>query len=149
MKRSLFLLAILSILFLSGCAVFEKHFAQARSLDISGTAVMQVPVVADLDVSNTKVTEEYTITTSVNLKNMNYFIDQAKSNAIVAAVQKHSADVLVEPIYEVHITKAGYGKSDVRVVVTGFPATYKNFRSATKSDMEIIDGTRKSCDVKH
>ena len=149
MKKSLFILAILSILFLSGCSVLSSHYMQAKSMEVKGTGVLQIPVVADLNVSSTRISEEYTLTTALNMKTQGKVINEAKDYAVANAVQKYSADVLVEPIFEVYITKAKMNKSDVRVIVTGYPATYKNFRSATQGDMELIDGTRKPCEVKH
>ena len=55
--------------------------------------------------------------------------------AVTQAAQKYDADIIVAPSYS--ITTSDDLKT-VTVTVTGYPATYTNFRSATATDMEII-----------
>jgi hypothetical protein len=97
-------------------------------MDIYGPGVMHYPVIADLDVKNTKVTE------SVNGPSKD--LEKLKVEAVNKAVKTAAADLLVEPVYEVE----GTGRNVV-VTVTGFPATYKNFRPAAETDLPMMEAS--------
>lgn len=98
----------------------------SKTMDIIGPGVFHVPVVADLDVSSTKVsaTEVFALGT---------VFESAKNETVRKLLQAHGADVLVEPTFET-ITK---GK--VTITVYGFPAKYKNFRSVKEEDLKILE----------
>lgn len=68
-------------------------------------------------------------------------LSTAKGNLISEALAATKADVLLEPQFS--FTKTAYGERVL--VVTGFPATYKNFRKATPADIEAI----KACNGKN
>jgi hypothetical protein len=111
-------LAIAVLLFVS-CSVTQKT---TKSGYADGPNVVQKPVVADLQVSETKVSGTATGKRSQG-------IGDVKQLAIADALLKSNADVLIEPRYEIKSTF-----SYITVNVTGYPATYKNFRP-----MEIGD----------
>ena len=58
-------------------------------------------------------------------------VDLYKSMAMSQAVKKYSADILIAPLYE--IESFDYGRK-IRVLVSGYPARYINFRDVTKED---------------
>ena len=122
MKKSLVLFASLSIF--SSCSVFEKT---TRTKEIPGV-VLQTPVLADLDVNNTKVTG------IAEFKNSKP--DYVRNMAVANALEKSDADVLVSPTYST-TTTAG----NISVTVTGYPAKYKNFRPMTSKDTTILTAT--------
>lgn len=100
--------------------------------DVEGPTVIQKPVVADLEVKEERISGTATAKGSTPLGEM-------KQMAISDALTKAKADVLVEPRYEV--TKSF---SKITVNVTGYPATYKNFRSMEAQDTIFIDKTQLS-----
>jgi len=120
--KNLFILA--TLVSLGACSTLKTN--TVKESDISGPTVIQKPVVADLDVSDKKVTGTYT-TSSKNT------VTYAKQMAINEALKPSNADVLIEPRYE--ITKS-FRK--IEVTVTGYPATYKNFRPMETSDTTFI-----------
>ena len=93
------------------------------------------PVMADLEVSNSKVTHtekaafaEIRITDAV-IANMAEF----KKIALSRAAKAHNADVLVGTIIDVATVN-----KRLEITVSGYPAYYRNFRTATKADAELV-----------
>jgi len=123
MKYSVF--AIAASLLLGSCTTM-LNTQTVKTMDIYGPGVMHHPVIADLEVSNTKV--------SASVNGLSTEISALKGEAVNSAVKSSGADLLVEPVYEV--THKG-GRSTV--LVTGFPASYKNFRSATQADLPMLE----------
>lgn len=121
MKSSWFILALVC---LSACTTVRK-VETAKTLEIYGPGVIQAPVIADLDVQETKVSG-----TAVGSNNA---LATVKNLALVDAIKKAGADVLVAPSFEIE-TKG----SKTTATVTGFPATYKNFRAATPADTTLV-----------
>ena len=58
-----------------------------------------------------------------------------RSRAVYLSSQRHDADVIVAPMFKIESSEDGKGYS---VVVTGFPANFKNWRPAQESDYEWI-----------
>ena len=109
---------------LASCTVMNK-VESAKTLEIYGPGVIQNPVVADLEVRETKVTGTAT--------GFNSALVTVKNMALADAIRKSSADVLVEPSFELE-TKG----SKITATVSGFPANYKNFRNATPADSLMV-----------
>ena len=99
----------------------------AKRMDIYGSGVIQHPVVAQLDVKETKVTG-----TARSSQNMT--VRDVRNNAVANALKVANADILIEPVFETE-TKQGV----TSVTVTGFPGTYTNFRPATIEDVPLLD----------
>lgn len=67
-------------------------------------------------------------------------VEQQKKKAEAKLLEESKADVVVQPQYT--ITRRGIFRGG-SVTVTGYPATYKNFRPMTKDDAEkvaVLDG---------
>lgn len=126
MKKYLFL--SLMILLMASCTVTNSKYSTAKSIDINLTGIIQKPVVVDLDVKETKVSGTATE------KSESVSIETVKQEAIVDAVKKSNADILVEPMF----TTETIGEK-ITVTVTGFPANYKNFRSIKHEDLELLN----------
>lgn len=140
MKKMLFVLALLSVLFLAGCASNKStRYFDIKTLDVSVGKIGQMPLVADLDVSSTRVTAEDSVTFVIKESKVEGVIQQVKSRAVKKILDAESADVLVEPKYETVVTRPGALKTTIKVIVTGFPATYKNIRNASKDDADLIN----------
>ncbi len=120
-----YLLFFTAVLSLGSCSVQKS--VTAKSMDIYGSGVIHKPVIADLEVSSTKVTGTY------NVINGTLF-DAAKNEAIALLIKDNNADVIVEPKFELVQTM---GSS--KITITGFPATYKNFRPIEKADIELLN----------
>lgn len=119
---------VLTLLFLaaaiSSCAVVKTHTTKTSEIYSSG--VIQKPVVVDLDVKDTKVTGTATASSST-------LITAAKNDAVYEALKSSNADILIEPKFET-VT----AKGTTTVTVTGYPATYKNFRPITEKDTTFL-----------
>lgn len=119
---SLLLIAIAAVA-MSSCTVTQT--STTKTMDVYGAGVIQKPVIADLEVSGTKVEAEMTGSkSSVTLKD----------EVLAKAIYESKADVLVEPRY---YTKSS-GAYDVTIKVTGYPATYKNFRPIKEEDLLLL-----------
>ena len=95
-------------------------------MDIYGAGIMHIPVVADLDVREPKIS-------GTKVGNSSNSLDVLKMEAIAIALRTASADVLVEPAYQIETSG-----SKVTVIATGFPANYKNFRKMTLGDTLLV-----------
>lgn len=94
------------------------------------------PTIADLDISSTKVVESETYEntlTNNDITNIEHSptIEYWKNLTVSKVVQKYNADVIVAPIFDV---KTSDDFLTVTVTVTGYPATFKNFRKVTNDD---------------
>lgn len=103
----------------SGCKSYSKTTV---TTDVQGPVVIQKPVIADLEVQGVRVTGTATSKGSTSIEGL-------KQEALNDALTKSKADILVEPRYEII---SSFNHSTVNV--TGYPATYKNFRSMEASD---------------
>jgi hypothetical protein len=139
-KTILIVLTIVLVVILAGCAMVPQQrlpdrrpdirIAETRTRSVDLPPVIVRPLIADLQVGPVKVTgtaEAPLITADVhNLRRL----------AVVNALENSNADILIEPIYDTLI-RHRYLHEDgkVTVKVTGFPATYRNFRHSTESDL--------------
>ena len=97
----------------------KLHIKTANTQDVSIS-----PLLADLIISEEKITHEY-------LHDTNGDINNAKECAVYDALRKYgNADVLVTPQFDVELDN-GVKK----VVVSGYPAKYKNFRNSSISSV--------------
>ena len=95
-------------------------------MDIYGAGVIHKPVLVDMDVTEKKVTGVATLTE-------NPALELVKQHAVADAIKKANCDVLIEPTYITETTG-----DRVTAFVTGFPATYKNFRSIKAEDVPLL-----------
>ena len=124
MKKQIFFITVLALTILTSCSVVKTN--TSKTLDIYGAGVLHKPVIVDLEVKEIRVTGMATLTKGVSL-------EPVKQEAVADALRKSGADVLVEPKFE---TKTSGGRTTA--TVTGFPATYKNFRSITLEDVKLL-----------
>jgi hypothetical protein len=124
MKKQILSITVLVLTILTSCSVVKTN--TSKTLDIYGAGVLHKPVIVDLEVKEIRVTGMATLTKGVSL-------EPVKQEAVADALRKSGADVLVEPKFE---TKTSGGRTTA--TVTGFPATYKNFRSITLEDVKLL-----------
>jgi hypothetical protein len=108
---------------------------QVKYRDLSGV-VTHIPVTADLDVQGTKTQGFYSGAGKYDKATKTYSFneDACKNLAVQNAIERAGADILIEPMFAIE-TVGG----TITVKVTGYPATYKNFRSATLKDKELLE----------
>lgn len=125
-RNTLFLCIVVFQTLFSSCAILPRTDS-ARFTFVHGAGVVHHPVMADLDVRNTKVSGEATgpATSQAALR----------VQAVASAVKDSGADLLVEPIFDINPVSS----SRIVVTVTGFPANYRNFRKATLDDLPFIE----------
>ena len=123
MKKANHITLLIVYLFINGCAINNvTNSRTTRVLDVE-----HKPIIADLEVTDKKITG------SASGK-ANASIDDLKKTAIGVALSSVSADVLIQPDFEI--------KSDddkITVTVTGRTAIYKNFRPMTEADIPLIN----------
>ena len=120
------ILIVLISISISSCSSMKSTTNTAKTLNVYGAGVIQKPVIVDLDVKPTKVSA------TVNGK-LGSNVETLKSEAVSMACKNSGADVLVEPTYTI-VSNRG----NSTVTVSGFPATYKNFRDIKTEDVPLI-----------
>lgn len=99
----------------SSCSLIKS--SSSKTLDVNTKAECNME--AELEVSPHKATGIAYRKRGLKRK------EELKSNAIAEALKNTQADVLVEPRFTIERKKNGKVKS---VSVTGYPASYKNFK---------------------
>ncbi|MGM9841612.1 MAG: hypothetical protein ACI31D_05365 [Candidatus Limisoma sp.] len=128
MKKVVFFAGLLLL-----CASCKTVHKTSTTRQIS--APIEAAVTADLDVQKTKISYTYYPTKSVRRggeKNV-------KAAAVAEALRMNgNADVLVESQEEVYVRTGLTGKKIKSVTVTGYPATYKNFKSVDEETLKKV-----------
>lgn len=133
---------ICSSMLLIGCATSKPtkttySFSEYRAVQASQT-VATAPLIADLVVSEKRVNYAERINTVISemsASEAKALADKEKETVIANAVKANKADVLVAPIIDIQTDANGY----LVIEVTGYPASYKNFRNASKDDLWIVE----------
>ena len=122
--RQIFIICAASAM-LGSCVAVSKS-TTSKTLDIQAS-VIQKPTVADLEVKETKITG----TSSGKIATM--AVEAIQGEAVASALKTTNADILVEPRFETTVSG-----STTTVTVSGFPATYKNFRPMKIDDIALV-----------
>jgi hypothetical protein len=122
----------------SSCGTFKKPISttgETKWRDVYGVGVVHIPTVADLDVQSEKVQGTFSGKAVKNKesKKLDFNEEACKNLAVINALEKSGADILIEPRFTVDKVGAA-----IMVTVTGYPATYKNFRSMTPKDTSLL-----------
>ncbi len=136
MKR--YLLFIVAIITLSSCStveyVYDYYESSARLLEGSSNFIVS-PTIADLEVSSNRIIHvekdafiDLTVTRAVIADIAAY-----KRLALSRAAKAHKADILVGA--EIDVETIG---RRLVITVTGYPATYQKFRTATDEDIKLV-----------
>ncbi len=123
MKRTLLICTML--IGLSACETIK--ISTAKTIEIQNNGIIQKPTIADLEVKPTKVSGS-------GISSGAETFDNVKTRAVSDAIKQANCDLLVEPIYEIEKTGNSF-----KVTVTGYPASYKNFRPITEEDLKLIN----------
>lgn len=119
MKKALLFVAVVA-LSLSSCTTVKKT---AKTMDVETS--LNAASTADLVVSDNKIS--YEIRPKKKIRSGG--LTNVKNFAVSEALRLNgNADVLVAPEFEVETRRLLLRTKIKRVVVTGYPATYKNFK---------------------
>ena len=120
----------------------EKYgYDEATASSINPVATAHTtPIVADLSVSPNRITHKETFGNAItesDIKNpeLSAEIRYLKSYTLTRAAKTNNADLILVPVYEV---KTSDDMKTITVEVTGYPASYSNFRKATTADLDLI-----------
>lgn len=143
MKSNVLKLALGAAMLTSALAVNAKSKEKEEPFSYDESSNLQMvepahgiimnPIIADLEMlGNEKVSYKETFKVAMD-KNSVEKIKLYKEIALSHAEKEFKADVIVSAHFDVHATE-----SEIEVIVTGYPAFYKNFRPATKKDRWMI-----------
>ena len=132
MKKSILFFACLALVLCSCSSTKNVSYTEFTTVDTQ-PRLCAIPLVADLNVIGPRIA--YSETVYVDFGKMNDFeiknlIKELKDAALAHAIKAHKADVLASP----QVSIESKAKSQLVVNVIGYPAVYKNFRSATPED---------------
>ena len=124
MRKIIYLIVIFA--FMTSCIMKKTETATTKTLDINGAGVIQKPTIVDLDVNGAKVSGRAVAKFGEN-------IEDIKNLLVAEVLRKVNADVLVEPRYAFETVN-----NETTISVSGYPATYKNFRPIKEEDLKLI-----------
>lgn len=119
MKKTLLLMAVACMAFAS-CTTVTKTSA---SLDVATS--IEAASTADLVVSDKRITFEYDVPKKVRRGGTQNVYNVAVREALR---YNGGGDVLVAPRFDTRIRCGLFGKKIKEVTVSGYPATYRNFK---------------------
>ena len=120
MKNTLYLKAAAAALVLTSCGsvssftTTEEHYTESRELEVS-TPSQFTPVKGYLDVNPTRIKETFRFSAE-EIAALGGDIDKIKARASFMVLDKHSADELVSPLYDISSNPDG----SFSVVVIGY-----------------------------
>lgn len=141
MKKSILFLAVVALV--CSCSVPKAStysYSEYQTITPAPT-VHAIPVMAELEVSSERITYAERINQNIKLltnAEVEALASRERETVIANAVKANNADVLVAPV--VNITTDA--NNNLVIVVNGYPASYKNFRTATAADSIFMKNTQ-------
>lgn len=142
MKNLIIIIAAFAVFGLSSCSTITN----SASTQQIGSKVMSAST-ADLEIAPKRITYKYITEKAVRKGGYKNVIN----TAVMQALATCGGDVLVDPQYSVkHVNSGIFGSKVAEVIVTGYPARYKNFQSISKDVLEqsFLNGTAPSGSLK-
>lgn len=124
----------------TSCSV-TKVVRDSRVVDLDCN-VMQMPTVAELEVDENPV-EADTTWRKTMFDGTTFSKKQYTSNLIASILEKNNADVLIEPKVS-HESKGNVFSTSHKLTVSGYPARYVKFRTASLEDVMVINELTKT-----
>lgn len=117
--------------------------SSARTLEATHQ-IFTTPLVADLKITGEKVNhiEKDAFADYIVDENIVNYISDFKKIALGCAVKKYNADAFVGTVFDVITDPTGH----LVITVSGYPATYTNFRNATIDDLSLIKEAERAND---
>jgi len=139
MKHIRILYILIAAASMSSCSMLHQSTTTrtARSFEIE-TDIKQMPTVADLVVDSVYARQDTTWTNIL----FKYTITKASMRDVLIGeiLEQSNADVLVQPREKVTNTIHHPFKQTYSMEIFGYPARYRNFRTATEEDIRILNG---------
>jgi len=117
--------------FMTSCIIKKTDTATTKILYVNGVGIIQNPTIVDLDVNGAKVSGRAVAKFGEN-------IEDVKTLLVAEVLRKANADVLVEPRYVIETIN-----NESIITVSGYYATYKNFRPIKEEDIKLIKSIEK------
>jgi len=140
MKNFRFLLISVFVLVgFSSCGLMKSTSTTrtARTIEIKAD-IQQMPTVADL-VVDTVLAKNDTSWTNISFKHM-MLKSEMRKVLLGEMLENTDADVIVQPREKVQTKVYHPFKQSYTMQVVGYPARYRNFRTATEEDLRILQG---------
>ncbi len=130
MKRQIILMLACMGLIATSCSTVKQSTSTSMAVE---SGVYQYPTVADLDV---KAKVEKTVVWNFKPFNLGEpTLENRKQNLKADIIKENGADVLLEP--QMVYTKKPFGERTL--TISGYPATFKNFRKADDNDLKALE----------
>ena len=134
MKKITFALCVGILLSLSSCTSFYKSGIPVTAVS---TPMIETTTVADLNVRTEKIVYTY-YPTKTEARHLSK--EDLLRNAIFKALKQNGDyDALVELNYRIKTKGTLFGTRVTEITVSGYPATFENFRKPTKEDRENME----------
>ena len=158
MKKSIFVFLSLFL----GIGLFAQTSVDVKGISVTNyqaakvenqPKMFTVPVVAEVDVLK-GAARSYEFTYSFRIPGqdkamgigfekkvndyINQQIDEVKSRALFEFTEKTGADIILSPTYSINTVSSSGMDVTLSIKVKGYPAVYKNFRSITAADAELL-----------
>ena len=117
--------------FMTSCIIKKTETATTKILYVNGVGIIQNPTIVDLDVNGAKVSGRAVAKFGEN-------IEDVKTLLVAEVLRKANADVLVEPRYVIATIN-----NESIITVSGYHATYKNFRPIKEENIKLIKSIEK------
>jgi len=142
MKKTVILLVALCGLFSVNSITAQNNkltYSSSESRDFEPRqGVIVTPLLADIKViTQTSVCDSVIfpiIVASIAPNQMMTWVMEYKKQAMSMMLKKYKADAMIAPLTDVSTTPDG----KMKIIVTGYPARYTNFRNATSTDVWLV-----------
>ena len=129
MKKLLF--SILTIpLFFSCSTVTKITNSDTNQMAAHESGIVMRPLLADLDVSQSRKSIEYIVPYYMNAKK------EGKENALLQFKKTHKCDYVVDPVFEIVIETGK--KNETKIIVNGYAASYSNIRQVDTLPESVV-----------
>lgn len=132
MKKVIMTLAI--ALTMMSCAMqktsVDEQYTQARMLDVRADAhVKPLTVEVEIDRAAGRISETWSYTKE-DITAMGGDLSNIRANGLYKTAQKHSADIIVAPLFDLRTAEDG----TYRLTVIGYPGNFVNWKSLEAKD---------------
>jgi general stress protein CsbA len=138
MKRIFIYAGLVLSVVMTACSAKKTYSYSEYRVEQPTQSVHAVPVVADLEVAQERITYSERLGVKVSDLSDNelqQLVEKEKGLVMNNAMKAHGADVLVAPLVDIQTDL----KNQLVITVTAYPAKYKNYRNATKEDEWFIN----------
>jgi len=136
---------LLVVLLFTSCSIHRQITKDTKSHDpeINAASFGMVikPIVADLKVEATKQSVTY-------IADLKLPLNELKNNAMELFLTTHKCDYVVDPIFSRVTTVENSRLSDIKITITGFPATYSKVYQVDSLPKSVVQYSSISLPVK-